>query len=144
MKIEHNILLSPLTTFGIGGKARYFCRAQSGDDLIKAAQFAKENHLTLLVLGGGSNVLFPNEGFEGLVMKIEMLGIGWALSDNDLTDQMLSTLKNQILPLYYKKNAEGVPEQWVTMMRNARELIKNEFSMTRALKQYLEFIGPLS
>ena len=75
MKIEHNILLSPLTTFGIGGKARYFCRAQSGDDLIKAAQFAKENHLTLLVLGGGSNVLFPNEGFEGLVVKIEMLGI---------------------------------------------------------------------
>jgi len=32
----------------------------------------------------------------------------------------------------------------VAMMKNARELIKNEFSMTRAMKQYLELIGPLS
>ena len=75
MKMERNISLSPLTTFGIGGKARYFCRAKSGEDLIKATQFAKENRLSLLVLGGGSNVLFPNKGFEGLVVKMETLGI---------------------------------------------------------------------
>lgn len=79
----------------------------------------------------------PMSTRDGWVDEIEMLGIGWALTDPDLTDKMLDALKNQILPLYYERNGQGIPENWVKMMKNARELIINEFSMTRALRQYL-------
>ena len=86
------------------------------------------------------NGVLPLSTRDGWVDEIEMLGIGWGLPDADLTDNMLSTLQNQILPLYYAQNEAGIPEDWVTMMRNARQLIENEFSMKRAMKQYLELI----
>lgn len=83
------------------------------------------------------NGVLPMSTRDGWMDEVEMLGVGWALPDTDLTDQMLETLKDKILPLYYQRNQDGIPEDWVKMMRNARQLIKNEFSMTRALRQYL-------
>ncbi len=84
------------------------------------------------------NGSLPLSTRDGWVDEIEMFGVGWGLQDAELTDQMLKTLQEQILPLYYKQNQDGVPEEWVRMMKNAREMIINEFSMTRALRQYLE------
>lgn len=86
------------------------------------------------------NGVLPMSTRDGWVDEIEMLGVGWAIEDVDLTDNMLDTLKEKILPLYYTRNEDGIPVDWVKMMKNARELIKNEFSMTRALKQYLEMM----
>lgn len=80
---------------------------------------------------------------DGWMDEVEMFGIGWELPDNDLTNQMLVILRDQILPTYYTVNEQGVSEPWLAMMKNARELILNEFSMGRALQQYLELIGPL-
>lgn len=81
---------------------------------------------------------------DGWMAEVEMYGLGWGLPDNDLTEKMIEILNNDIVPLYYDQNEKGVPEKWVAMMQNARELIKNEFSMTRAMKQYLELIVPLA
>jgi len=83
----------------------------------------------------------PMSTRDGWVDEIEMYQVGWALDDVELTKNMMDTLNNSILPMYYEQNAQGVPEAWVNMMQNARSLIKNEFSMTRALAQYLELIG---
>lgn len=83
------------------------------------------------------NGVLPLSTRDGWVDEIEMLGVGWVLPDTDLTDNMLDLLKYQILPLYYERNADGIPKNWVDMMKNARQLIINEFSMTRALRQYL-------
>lgn len=86
----------------------------------------------------------PLSTLDGWMDEVEMLGIGWGLSNSDLTNDMLKTLQSKILPLYYEQNAEGVSEEWVNMMQNARELIKHEFSMSRVLRQYLEFIATSS
>lgn len=84
------------------------------------------------------NGVLPLSTRDGWMDEIEMLGIGWALNDIDLTENMLDTLKDKILPLYYERDKDGVPVDWVAMMRNARQLILDNFSMTRALKQYLD------
>lgn len=86
------------------------------------------------------NGALPFSTRDGWVDEIEMYGIGWGLPDNDLTEAMMNTLNNDILPMYYDQNEKGVPEAWLSMMKNARELIKNDFSMARALKQYLELM----
>lgn len=75
MTVEEHVSLASLTTFKIGGPARYFCRAESVADLRQAVQFSKKKRLPLLVLGGGSNVLLPDKGFSGLVVKVDILGI---------------------------------------------------------------------
>jgi len=70
MKFQNNISLSKHTSFKIGGPARYFCIAKSKEDLIKAVKKAKELNLPFFILGGGSNVLALDQGYEGLVIKI--------------------------------------------------------------------------
>lgn len=68
--MEKNILLKDYTTFKIGGPAKYFLIAKTKEDLIKAIKFAKENKIKIFVLGGGSNILFSDKGFDGLVLKL--------------------------------------------------------------------------
>ncbi len=71
--IQKNILLKNYTTFKIGGKAKYFYVAKTKENLIKAIKMAKELKLPFFVLGGGSNLLISDNGFKGLVIKIENL-----------------------------------------------------------------------
>ena len=70
MKINRDVDLSPQTTFKIGGKANYFVEVENRGDLEEATLFAQENDLEIFILGGGSNVLISDKGFQGLVIKI--------------------------------------------------------------------------
>ncbi len=73
MKIKENILLAKYTTFKIGGGAKYFLVAKTKEDLIEGVKFARQKHLPFFVLGGGSNLLVSDEGFEGLIIKLHSL-----------------------------------------------------------------------
>jgi len=75
MKIEENILLQKFTTLRTGGPARYFARVKDLADLKNAVRFAKEKKLPFFVLGKGANVLVLDEGYSGLVIKMEMKGV---------------------------------------------------------------------
>ncbi len=80
MEIEEYVPLAPLTTFHIGGMARYFCRVESVEELQECLdwldrahhKFARDQNQGVLILGGGSNVLIRDEGFDGLVIKMEI------------------------------------------------------------------------
>ena len=76
--IQENVPLAPLTTFGIGGPARYFIDALDEESILDAVHWAKDKHLPLFILGGGSNLLVADAGFPGLVIKVGMRGIEWA------------------------------------------------------------------
>ncbi|UWZ82997.1 UDP-N-acetylmuramate dehydrogenase [Occallatibacter riparius] len=75
MRIEESKILAPFTTFGIGGPARWFVEAQSEADILEATAWADERKVPLFVLGGGSNVLIADAGFNGLVIHIAIKGI---------------------------------------------------------------------
>jgi UDP-N-acetylmuramate dehydrogenase len=75
LKIEENVSLAPLTTLKIGGAARFFVRAETESQVAEAFQFAEEHGFELFVLGGGSNVLIADKGFDGLVLQIALKGI---------------------------------------------------------------------
>ncbi len=67
---QRGVLLKNHTTFKIGGPAEYFFIAKTKEDLIFALKKARELKLPIFILGGGSNVLFSDKGFSGLVIKI--------------------------------------------------------------------------
>lgn len=75
MKIKEKEILKNFTTLKVGGRARYFCRVKSVKDLESAVSFAKQKKLPIFILGGGSNVLIGDDGFPGLVIKMEMKGV---------------------------------------------------------------------
>jgi UDP-N-acetylmuramate dehydrogenase len=73
--IQKQVALAPLTTLKVGGAARFFVEAQVEGEVSEAVEFAKKNSLPLFVLGGGSNVLISDKGFDGLVLKVALRGI---------------------------------------------------------------------
>jgi UDP-N-acetylmuramate dehydrogenase len=85
MLFEEQVPLAPLTTFRIGGPARYFCRVASEDALVEAVRLAQVRGLPLFVLGGGSNILVSDAGFGGVVVKMEQRGIWHCDRDGQTT-----------------------------------------------------------
>jgi UDP-N-acetylmuramate dehydrogenase len=75
MQLKENQPLAPLTTFGIGGPARWFVEAASEEEIWEACAWARGRRVPLFVLGGGSNVLVADEGFAGLVLHVGLKGI---------------------------------------------------------------------
>ncbi len=75
MIVQENITLAPLTTFQIGGPARFFIEAGSAADVQEAVAFARSRELPMFVLGGGSNLVVSDSGWPGLVLKITVAGI---------------------------------------------------------------------
>ncbi len=69
--VQKNIPLADYTTFKIGGPARYFFVAKSQEKIISAIKIAKENNVAVFILAGGSNILFSDKGFDGLVIKVQ-------------------------------------------------------------------------
>lgn len=74
MKIQENISLKNYNTFGVEAKAHYFVEVHDLHELKYATEFAKINHIKILFLGGGSNLLFTQD-FDGLVIKLNLKGI---------------------------------------------------------------------
>ena len=74
-KIQKNVSLAPLTTFKIGGKAKFFVEVKSKNELIAAAEWAKKNDLDFCILGGGSNILISDGIINKLFIKISPVSI---------------------------------------------------------------------
>jgi UDP-N-acetylmuramate dehydrogenase len=75
MILMENKPLAPFTTLGIGGPARWFVEAGSEEEIAEAAAWAQEHRAPLFVLGGGSNLLVADAGFDGLVLRVGLRGI---------------------------------------------------------------------
>jgi UDP-N-acetylmuramate dehydrogenase len=83
-QLQENISLQSYNTFGIDVKARYFAEISDKQDLVELWSSAAFGDHKLLVLGGGSNLLFT-EDFDGLVVKISIPGITAEFTEFDVT-----------------------------------------------------------
>lgn len=81
--LKENISLKPYNTFGVEAKAKYFVDAKSENDLLEIFKTDAAKTEKLLVLGGGSNMLFT-EDFNGLVLKVGITGITYTTQGDDV------------------------------------------------------------
>lgn len=84
-----HIRLAPYTTLGLGGPARAFTEAATAEELVELVAAADRRAEPLLVLGGGSNLVVSDDGFDGLVIRIASEG----LSISKDGDQVLVTVE---------------------------------------------------
>jgi UDP-N-acetylmuramate dehydrogenase len=75
LQLREHVPLAPYTTLGLGGEARYFVECGTEDQVRAALAHAAERRLPAYVLGGGSNVVFLDSGFPGLVLRITIGGM---------------------------------------------------------------------
>jgi len=72
IEIKENISLAPFTSFRIGGDAKFYAEVFSVEELKEALEFAKDKKIDFYILGGGTNLLVSDDGFDGLIIKIKM------------------------------------------------------------------------
>ena len=83
-EIRSNVLLAPMTTLGIGGVAKFYAEATREEEVELAVRWARERSMPLFVLGGGSNLLVADAGFNGLVLRVGLKGMAQAAKDDGL------------------------------------------------------------
>lgn len=86
MEIKEKILLEAQTTFRMGGSVSFFSELASIDDVEQFAAFAQEKNLPLIIIGGGSNVIFPDRGvLEACVGRMRIRGFEILYQNNTHT-----------------------------------------------------------
>jgi UDP-N-acetylmuramate dehydrogenase len=85
MDIREQVPLAPYTSIGLGGPARYLVECHLAEEIREAFRFAAKRGVPALVLGGGSNIIFADAGFPGLVIRVA--GGGYTFRESgDLVD----------------------------------------------------------
>ena len=74
MHETHNAPLAPLTTFRLGGPAHRLLTAETDGEVVEAVRAADRAGEPLLILGGGSNLLIGDQGFDGTVLRVATTG----------------------------------------------------------------------
>lgn len=103
MELQKNILLKQFTTFQIGGPAEYFAETSDLEELKNAIQKAYQLEKPIFILGGGSNLLVSDNGFNGVVIKIKNAGIE-VIEKNNQTE--ITVLAGTPLALLLQKTLE--------------------------------------
>lgn len=73
--LQQDVPLAPRTTIGLGGPARFYADVNDVTVLCEGLSWAAREKLPVLILGGGSNLVLPDEGVQGLVLRLAMSGI---------------------------------------------------------------------
>ena len=108
LQIYENFLLAPLTTLRVGGPARFFTEVRDPVELAEALSFAETRSGPVFILGGGSNLLVSDQGFDGLVIRVVPLGVD--VSDADGSQVLLKAASGEdwdSLVLFAVRNGFG-------------------------------------
>jgi len=68
LALRENVPLAPLISFKVGGPARWFCEPATAPEFAEAMAWAKQQGLETFILGKGTNLVFSDRGFPGLVL----------------------------------------------------------------------------
>ncbi len=83
--IQKDVPLASHTTLNIGGTAEFFCAVRTREELEYAVAWADEQQIPITTIGGGSNILVPDEGVRGLVIQIALTGITYEERGSDVS-----------------------------------------------------------
>lgn len=105
MEVHTSIPLKNYTTMRLGGPARFMAEVRSADDLPTLYKNAHAQNLPIFVLGGGSNVIAHDEGFDGIVLRVRIPGF-------EIIEDIASTTTIKI----------GAGELWDDVVRRTVEM----------------------
>src|SRR3989339_1414435 len=69
LDIKENELMKSHTSFHVGGPARYFAVVKNIDEIKEVIDWAKDKKVNFKIIGGGSNLLVSDNGYNGLIIK---------------------------------------------------------------------------
>jgi glycogen phosphorylase len=80
---------------------------------------------------------------DGWAYEVNWNEVGWSLDHDNVANDFYHKLENEIIPLYYQRDEEGLPKEWIQRMRKSI-LLANRFSAERMLQEYNKYLYNLS
>ncbi len=105
INIRQNISLKDYSSMKLGGKAKYLCQVTTRMDLLEALSWAQKNNLKTIMIGGGNNIIWSDDGFNGLLIVNKISGLKIS---NDRPDNFYLTIGSG-------ENWDKIVEQTVNM-----------------------------
>lgn len=102
---QEGVLLKHHSNYKIGGPARYFFEAKSVEEIIKAVEKARRMKTSVFILGAGTNILFSDAGFDGLILKPD---IRFIKREGDLIKVSAGVSMTQLLENLMINNLSGL------------------------------------
>ncbi len=114
LQIKENVPLAPLISFKVGGSARYLCEPTSAEDFAEALGWAAREGHKPYILGRGTNLVFSDRGYDGLIIQSgkSFQGIRW--EGNRVTAQAGALLHTVVVDSVKRgfagmQNLAGIP-----------------------------------
>ena len=104
--VLENISLKDYNTYKIGGKAKYIVKPDSIDNLIKLINYLNEENIRYIVLGKGSNVILPDEDFNGAVILLDSLNK--VVINNDIVEAEVGITLSAFIMKLINNNLGGL------------------------------------
>jgi UDP-N-acetylmuramate dehydrogenase len=105
--LRRSVSLRPHSSYKIGGTADYFFVAGSAKELKSCLRFIRERTLPFYIIGEGTNILFDDAGFRGLILKNEVKGID-RRSIEGRVEAFSGTLLSDLVDLALEDSLEGI------------------------------------
>lgn len=86
-----------------------------------------------------SNGVLSLTVIDGWTHELDWEGIGWTLDPENIDEDFYSTLENEVVPLYYKKDKNGLPGEWIKRMKKSIEA-SEAFSAEIMLEKYQKLL----
>lgn len=99
-EIQENVELEALNTLHVPARARFYVKVHTADELVQSLNWVASEDLEVLILGGGSNLVFAGD-FSGLVVRLAIRGRRW------------STLKITRLPWFSAQVRTGMRRSYM-------------------------------
>lgn len=130
-ELNDNALFIPNYNLDI---ARYL--VQGSDLWLNIPEFGKEACGTSGMKALSNGVLQCTVS-DGWAHEVDWTGVGWTLESDNVAEKVYSKLENEIVPLFYKRDEKGIPQDWLEMMKKSVKLAER-FSAKRMLDEYKE------
>jgi len=85
----------------------------------------------------GLNGVLQFSTSDGWLEEVDWSDKGWILPDIDTAEHLYKMLEEKIMPMFYKRNTDGIPTEWVRRMRNTINLIEEYYGARRMLDDYI-------
>lgn len=111
MQIYNNVLLSTILWYQIGGVAKTVLDVASKEDLYEALSYVKENNVSkVFILGLGSNLLFSDDGYDGVIIRFLMQedGQGVKLLENNIVEAFAGEFLDSVIQAQFENGLVGL------------------------------------
>jgi glucan phosphorylase len=129
-QLEKRVIFCPDYSLAVAKKV-----VAGADVWLSTPEIGKEACSTSSMKSGLNGVLQLSTN-DGWIREVNWDNIGWVIPENNVSQNLYAILENGIVPLYYERDRNNLPQKWAERMRQTTLLVQGKYTTARMLRDY--------